>query len=94
MPQKLLFSIMITLFILEIIEPLEAQINRNNPKNSLINRFCMATLKSKIDIRRKENFDEISHFTCECFFKKYKSGSSIKNSRIYCKDKASEKYDL
>tara|TARA_Y100001968_G_C19040106_1_gene564073 strand:- start:339 stop:596 length:258 start_codon:yes stop_codon:yes gene_type:complete len=85
---------MITLFILEIIEPLEAQINRNNPKNSLINRFCMATLKSKIDIRRKENFDEISHFTCECFFKKYKSGSSIKNSRIYCKDKASEKYDL
>ena len=94
MPQKLLFSIMITLFILEIIEPLEAQINRNNPKNSLINRFCMATLKSKIDIRRKENFDEISHFTCECFFNKYKSGSSIKNSRIYCKDKASEKYDL
>ncbi len=83
-----------TLIIIKIITPLEVQAERNKSNNSLINRFCIATLKSKIDIKSKQNFDEISSFTCECFFKKYKSGSSIKNSRIYCKNKASEKYDL
>ena len=63
-------------------------------KNSLINRFCIASLKSKLNFKDKEKLAEISHFTCECFLKKYKSGSSIKNSRTYCKSKASEKYNL
>tara|TARA_B100000700_G_C14655647_1_gene673997 strand:+ start:138 stop:353 length:216 start_codon:yes stop_codon:yes gene_type:complete len=68
--------------------------DQNKRKNNLLNKFCMATIKSKIDIKNKKNFVEISHFTCDCFFKKYNSGSSIKNSRIYCRDKAAEKYNL
>ena len=63
-------------------------------KNTLINKFCIASLKSKLDFKDKQKIDEISHFTCECFFKKYKSGYSIKNSRVYCREKASEKYNL
>ena len=73
---------------------LEAQEKRISTKNSLIKRFCMATLKSKLDIKNKQNLNEISNFTCECFFKKYNSGNSLKSSRVYCRDKASEKYNL
>ena len=85
---------MITFFILDIIKPLEAQTDRNVIENSLIYRFCISRLKSKIELKKKQNFKEISHFTCECFFNKYKTGYSLKSSRIYCKYKASEKYNL
>ena len=73
---------------------LEAQENTISSKNSLITKFCIATLKSKLDIKNKQNLNEISDFTCECFFKKYNSGNSLKNSRVYCRDKATEKYNL
>ena len=73
---------------------LEAQENKISAKNSLINKFCMASLKSKLDIKDKQNLDEISNFTCKCFFKKFNSGNSLKSSRIYCRNKASEKYNL
>ena len=73
---------------------LEAQEKTISTKNSLINKFCIATLKSKLDIKNKQNLNEISDFTCECFFKKYNSGNSLKKSRIYCREKASEKFNL
>ena len=73
---------------------LEAQEKKISTRNSLINKFCIATLKSKLDIKNKQNLNEISDFTCECFSKKYNSGNSIKTSRVYCRDKASEKYNL
>ena len=73
---------------------LEAQEKKISPKNSLINKFCIATLKSKLDIKNKQNLNEISDFTCECFFNKYNSGNSLKSSRVYCREKASEKYKL
>ena len=82
---------MITLLILDISSPLETQAEH---KNNLINKFCIASLKSKLNFKDKKKSDEISHFTCECFSKKFKSGSSIKNSRDYCKDKAAAKYNL
>ena len=91
---KLLFSSMITVLILNMDNALEAQERKVSTKNSLINKFCIASLKSKLDIEHKQNLDEISTFTCECFLKKYKSGNSIRNSRIYCRDKAAEKYNL
>ena len=73
---------------------LEAQEKNISTKSRLINKFCIATLKSKPDIKNKQNSKEISDFTCECFFKKYNSGNSLKSSRAYCRDKASEKYNL
>ena len=73
---------------------LEAQEKKISTKNSLINKFCIATLKSKLDIKNKQSLNEISDYTCECFFKKYNSGNSLKSSRVYCRDKASEKYNL
>ena len=91
---KFLFISMITSLILDMGYTYEAKGNEISSKNSLINKFCIASLKSKLDITDKQNLNEISNFTCECFFKKYKSGNSIKNSRIYCRDKASEKYNL
>tara|TARA_Y100001968_G_C19035518_1_gene561897 strand:- start:189 stop:461 length:273 start_codon:yes stop_codon:yes gene_type:complete len=86
-----LFSSMITLLILNISTPLETQAEH---KNNLINKFCIASLKSKLDFEDTKKLDEISHFTCECFSKKYKSVSSIKSSRIYCRKKTIEKYNL
>tara|TARA_Y100001968_G_C18939216_1_gene517893 strand:+ start:123 stop:356 length:234 start_codon:yes stop_codon:yes gene_type:complete len=71
-----------------------AEEKKNTGKNSLINKFCIATLKSKLDLKDNQNRNEISNFTCDCFFKKYNSGNSIKSSRIYCRDKATEKYNL
>ena len=73
---------------------LNAQEEIISAKNSLINKFCIATLKSKLDINDKQILNEISDFTCECFSNKYNSGYSLKRSRIYCRDKASEKYNL
>ena len=94
MLSKLLFSSMITLLIMDMSIHLVAQERKISTKNSLINKFCIATLKSKLNIKNKKNINEISDFTCDCFFKKYNSGNSLKSSRIYCKDKASEKYNL
>ena len=94
MLKKLLFSSMITFLIMTIGINLEAQEKKIRTKNSLINKFCIATLKSKLNIKNKQNLNEISDFTCECFFKKYNSGNSLKSSRAYCRDKASEKYNL
>ena len=91
MLRKLLFNSMITLVILDISRPLETQAEH---KNSLINKFCIASLKSKLDFNDAQMIDEISHFTCECFFENFNSGNSIKDSRIYCKNKAADKYNL
>mgnify|MGYP001219512461 CR=1 FL=1 len=91
MVHRLFLKSIITLLILEISNPLE---HKAAHKNNLINKFCIASLKSKLKFKDKQKLDEISHFTCECFFKQYKSGNSLKDSRIHCKDKASEKYNL
>ena len=85
---------MITFLFIDISINLEAQEKNISAKNSLINKFCIATLKSKLNVNNKKNINEISNFTCDCFFKKYNSGNSLKTSRIYCRDKASEKYNL
>ena len=85
---------MITFFLIDMGINLEAQEKNISTKNSLINKFCIASLKSKLDFSDVQNPNEISSFTCQCFFKKYNSGNSIKNSRIYCRDKATEKYNL
>ena len=57
------------LFILETSNPLK---NKAAHKNNLINKFCIASIKSKIKSKNKQNLDEISHFTCNCFFEKFK----------------------
>ncbi len=85
---------MITFLLIDMSIKLEAQEKQISTKNSLINKFCIATLKSKLDIKNNQNLNEISDFTCKCFSKKYNSGNSLKSSRAYCRDKASEKYNL
>ena len=82
---------MITLITLDINSPLETKAEN---KNNLINRFCIASLKSQLNFNDKNKSGEISHFTCDCFSRKFKSGSSIKISREYCRRKAAEKYNL
>ena len=88
---KFIFSSIITLLILEMSYSSET---RAEHKNTLINKFCIASLKSKLDFNDKKKIDEISHFTCECFLEKFNSGNSIKDSRIYCKNKTAAKYNL
>ena len=94
MLSKLLFSSMITFLLIDIGIKIEAQEKEITTRNNLINKICIATLKSKLDIKNKQNLNEISDFTCKCFFNKYNSGNSLKSSRAYCRDKASEKYNL
>ncbi len=94
MLSKLLFSSMLTFLILNMGNTLKAKEEKITTKNRLINKFCISSLRSKLNIKNKDNRNEISKFTCDCFFKKYNSGNSIESSRIYCKDKASEKYNL
>ena len=97
MHRKFLFISMLTFLIFNvgnIMMAEEEEEEKNTPKNSLINKLCIASLKSKLDLKNRQNRNEISNFTCDCFFKKYNSGNSIKSSRIYCRDKASEKYNL
>ena len=85
---------MITFILISVGISLEAQEKKIRNKNSVINKFCIASIKSKLDIKHKQNLNEISNFTCDCFFKKFNSGNSLKSSRNYCRDKASEKYNL
>ncbi len=95
MLSKSLFRSIITFLILSMGgNTLEAQQKKVSTKNSLINRFCIASLKSKLDMKDKKYLNEISNFTCKCFFKKYNSGNSLRSSRLYCREKASEKYNL
>ena len=91
MLNKLFRGSIITFLILEGTMSLE---NKAAHKNNLINKFCVASIKSNFKFKDKQKLDEISHFTCECFFEKYSSGSSIKNSRTYCRDKAIEKFNI
>ena len=88
---KLFISSTFTLLLLNISISLES---KPIYKNRLITKFCVASLKSKLNLKDKQKISEITQFTCECFFEKYKSGSSFKSSRIYCKNKAAAKYDL
>ena len=85
---------MLTFVLMGIGINLEAQEKIVRVKNNVINKFCIATIKSKLDIENKQNENEISDFTCKCFFKKYNSGSSLKSSRAYCRDKATKKFNL
>tara|TARA_Y100001968_G_C19113376_1_gene598306 strand:- start:357 stop:632 length:276 start_codon:yes stop_codon:yes gene_type:complete len=91
MIHKILVSNILIILILEISIPKNIQAGH---KRNLINKFCIATLKSKLNLKDKKKLDDISHFTCECFFRKFKSGSSIKSSRIFCRNKAKKKYNL
>ncbi len=69
----------------------EATAGEINLKKNLLTRFCFNTLKSKID---KKDLKKIASFTCECFYKKFSSGSSIRHSKLFCKEKASKKFNL
>ena len=91
MLSNLLLKCMIVLLILEIINPQEVEAEH---KNSLINKFCIATLKSKLRLKDKDMIEEVSHYSCECFSREYKSGGSIKDARYYCKNKTAEKFNL
>ncbi len=91
MVQKLFLCSIFTVLILEISSPLEIKAAH---KNNLINKFCIASLKSKLKFKNKQKLNEISHYVCECFLKEYNSGNSIKGSRIHCRDIASKKYNL
>ncbi len=91
MINKLFLCVLFTILLAEISNPLK---NKAEHKNNLINKFCMASIKSKLKFKEKQKIEEISHYTCRCFFKKYSAGSSIRNSRIYCRDKAAEKFNL
>ena len=88
---KLFLSSIITFLILEISNP---SYIKSAHKNNLINKFCIASIKSKFKFEDKQKLDEISHFTCECFFEKFNSGTSIKSSRNYCRNKATKKYNI
>ena len=94
MLNKLLFSSIITFYILDMSITIKAQERIISTKDRLINKICISTLKSKLDMKNKQNLKEITNFTCKCFFEKYNSGYSLKSSRVYCRDKASEKYNL
>tara|TARA_B100000965_G_C19015532_1_gene508616 strand:+ start:69 stop:344 length:276 start_codon:yes stop_codon:yes gene_type:complete len=91
MVYKLLLNGMIPILILEANNPLGIKAEH---KNNLINKFCIASIKSKLKFEDKKKSETVSHFTCKCFSEKFQSGSSIKNSRIYCKKKAIEKFNL
>ena len=91
MRSKILVPSIITLLILNLTTTIKTEAEH---KISLINKFCIASLKSKLNITNKEKLNEISHFTCECFSKKFKAGMSFRRARIYCKNKATEKYNL
>ena len=87
-----LSNIFLSLFLLlGVSNYLEVNAGIINIKKNLITRFCLKSLKSKVD---KKDFKKIASFTCECFFKKFSSGYSISDSKIFCKEKAFAKFNL
>ena len=88
---KLFLRSFIILVIIDLGNPL---VPKAAHTNNLINKFCISSLKSKLKFEDKQKINEISHFTCECFLKNFNSSNSIKDSRIYCKNKTADKYNL
>lgn len=87
-----LSNVVLSLFLLlGVNNYIEASTGRTNIKKNILTRLCFSTLKSKIS---KKDFIKIANFTCECFYKKFNSGSSLKNSKLFCKEKASEEFHL
>ena len=68
----------------------EANAGIINTKKNLLTRFCLKSLKSKVEKKIKK----IASFTCECFFKKFSSVYYITKSKLYCKEKAFAKFNL
>ena len=94
MLSKFIAKPLILTIAISINNPLLVRADIKISSHRLINKFCITALRSKTYLRKKENFDEISDFTCKCFIKKFQSGYSIKHSKFYCKKKATEKYNL
>ena len=69
MLSKFFFNSMIIFFILNVGNTLDAQGGNISSKNSLINKFCIASLKSKLDIKDKQNLNEISNLHVNVFSK-------------------------
>ena len=87
-----LSNVILSLFLLlGVSNYLEANSAIINIKKNLLTRLCLKSLKSKVD---KKDFKKIASFTCECFYKKFSSGNSISNSKLFCKKKVSEEFNL
>lgn len=87
-----LSNFVLSLFLILVIgNCLESKAAKNNIKKNLLTRFCLATLKSKLD---KKEFKKIANFTCACFYRKFSSGSSIRESKLFCKRKTLEEFNL
>ena len=87
-----LSKVLLPLFLLfGLVNYLEANAGKINFRKNLLTRFCLTTLKSKID---KKDFKKIASFTCECFYQEFSSGYSISKSKLFCKEKASAKFNL
>ena len=87
-----LSNVVLSLFLLlGVSHAIEANAGIMNIKKNILTRFCLKSLKSKVDTK---DFKKIASFTCECFLKKFSSGYSISNSKLFCKEKASAKFNL
>ena len=91
MTRKLSNFVLSLFILLGVSNYLEANAGIININKNLLTRFCLKSLKSKVD---NKDFKKIASFTCECFYKKFSSGYSISNSKFFCKEKASEKFNL
>ena len=91
MTWKLSNVVLSLLLLLGVSNYLEAKASIINIKKNLLTKFCLKSLKSKVD---KKDFNKIAGFTCECFYNKFSSGASIRKSKLFCKEKASAKFNL
>ena len=91
MTWKLSNIVLYIFLLLEVSNYVEANAGIINIKKNLLTRSCLTTLKSKLD---KKDFKKIASFTCECFYQEFSSGYSISKSKLFCKEKASAKFNL
>ena len=67
---------------------------QENINNTLINKLCLISIKSKIK-KSSNNFSpEFAKDTCYCFTNKVKSGVSFRKSRAKCKTEVLKKYNM
>ena len=60
-------------------------------QNSIINLFCLQSVKAEMMNAEMEYSEEIANYTCECYYKEFTQTASHQNAKTKCKLETKEK---
>ncbi len=93
MPNKFLF-VFFPILIFYLINTSPALSEMNSNKNNLLTKFCLASFKSNMKVKKVRDQNEIGNFAWNCFFNKFKVGNSIKTAKTECRKETTKRFSF